>query len=167
MIRESSKKEYETAVTALRGCLDHGIRVLAAQDFRHLRQGSREKVADFFRRLERTFKQALGRDTMQQETRDMLLFAKLQEGNLMEAPAVSGATTYTALCLASKNEEKRLFDLKQRKQYSGETGASNRKTSNQVSEQHCTMKKDSSIARDSKLTKCWSCGKLGHLSKDF
>ena len=165
MSRES-KKECETAVTALRGRLDYGIQALASQDFRHLRQVSREKVADFITWLKRTFKQAYGRDTMQQETRDMLLFAQLQEGlklYLTEAPAVSGATTYMALCLASK---KRLLELKRCKQYSGVSGASNRKTTNQVSEQHRTMKKDLSTARDSKSTKCWSCGKLGHLSKE-
>ena len=57
---------------------------------------------------------------MSPETRDALLYGQLQEGlqyRLMEAPAVSGAADYQALCLAAKSEEKRLAELKKRRQY--------------------------------------------------
>ena len=35
----------------------------------------------------------------------------------MESPAVSGATDYQSLCLAAKTEEKRLAEIKKRRQY--------------------------------------------------
>lgn len=46
--------------------------------------------------------------------------SQLQEGlryDLMREPAVSGAQTYKELCLAAKNEEKRLAELKKRQRY--------------------------------------------------
>ena len=54
---------------------------------------------------------------------DALLHGQLQEGlrqHLMEAPAVSGAPTYSVLCCATKNEERHQAELKKRKQYQGE-----------------------------------------------
>ena len=48
---------------------------------------------------------------MSQETRNALLHGQLQDGlryEVMEPSAVSGAQTYSELCLASRNEEKRL-----------------------------------------------------------
>ena len=47
------------------------------------------------------------------ETRETLLHSQLQEGleyELMKAPAVSGAQGYKQLCLAARNEEKRLAE---------------------------------------------------------
>lgn len=73
-----------------------------------------ESVADFVRWLERMFRIAYGRDPMSNETHDTLLYCQLQEGllyELMRGPAVSGATKYQELCIATKNEEKRLADL--------------------------------------------------------
>ena len=93
---------------------------MAAQDFRHISQRENESTSSFIRRLERTFQLAYGRDGMLSETRDALLCSQLQEGlrdNLMEAPAVSGALNYQALCIAAKNEERRQTELKKRKQY--------------------------------------------------
>ena len=57
---------------------------------------------------------------MPQETRNTLLHRQLQDGlryEIMKAPAVSGAQNYPELCLASRNEEKRLLELKKRQQY--------------------------------------------------
>ena len=57
---------------------------------------------------------------MSAETRDTLLHGQLQEGlryELMRSPAVSGAQNYKELCLAAKNEEKRLSELKKRQAY--------------------------------------------------
>ncbi len=93
---------------------------MAAQDFRHLRQGESEPTADYIRRLERTYRVAYGRDSMSAETREALLHSQLQEGlryELMEASAVSGAQTYRELCMASKNEEKRLIELRKWRNY--------------------------------------------------
>ena len=51
---------------------------------------------------------------MSAETRAALLYSQMQEGlklELMESPAVSGALDYKELCLAARNEEKKLAEL--------------------------------------------------------
>ena len=120
LLDADTKKSYSKAVEALRTQLDPGSRALAAQDFRHTSQGDEEKVADFIRRLERTFNVAYGREGMSSETRATLLHGQLQDGlkhELMRAPAVSGAQGYKELCLAARNEEKRSAELRKRQQY--------------------------------------------------
>ena len=115
LITEAEKESYEDAVAALRARLDPVSLTLAAQDFRHLVQGDEEKVADFICRLEDKFKLAFGRKNMSVETRNALLHGQLQDGlkqELMRAPAVSGAQNFSELCVASRNEEKRLIELK-------------------------------------------------------
>ena len=57
---------------------------------------------------------------MSAETRNVLLYGQLQSGltlELSKAPAVSGARNYDELCIAAKNEEKRLAELEKRQQY--------------------------------------------------
>ena len=53
---------------------------------------------------------------MSVETRDVLLYGKLQDGLRIDlvskAPAISGAQSYKELCIAAKNEERRLAELK-------------------------------------------------------
>ncbi len=91
--------------------------MLAVQDFRH---ASQKTVAEFIRRLERHFRVAYGRDGLGSETRNTLLHSQLQEGlrlELMRAPPVSGAETYPTLCLAAKNEERRIAENKKRQLY--------------------------------------------------
>ena len=120
LIEKGDRSTYASAVEALRAQLDPGSKTLAAQDFRHTLQKDGESVADFVRRLERAFRLAYGRDRMTAETRDTLLYGQLQEGLryvLMQGPAVSGAADYKALCLAAKNEERRLAELKKHQQY--------------------------------------------------
>ena len=98
------KKSYTRAVEALKARLD---RILAAQEFRHTTQGEAEGVADFIRRLERTFNVEYGQEGMCTETRDALLHGQLQDAlkhELMQAPDVSGAQTYKELCLVACNE---------------------------------------------------------------
>ena len=61
---------------------------------------------------------------MSTETRDALLYGQLHEAlryKLMRALAVSGSTKFQDLCVASKNEEKRLADLRTRQQHSKST----------------------------------------------
>ena len=128
LIGEEKKITYAGAVEALRSRLDPGSKALAAQDFRHISQNAEERVADYIRRLEHTFKVAYGRDPMSRETRDTLLHGQLQDGlkyELMQAPAVSGAQKYAELCLAARNEEKRLAELKKRQQYGKENAIGN------------------------------------------
>ena len=107
-------------MAALRSRLDPGSRALVAQDFRHAAQRENEAVADYISRLEQLFRRAYGREGMSDETRDTLLHSQLQEGlryELMKAPAVSGSHAYRELCLAARNEEKRIAELAKRRQY--------------------------------------------------
>ena len=111
---------YNRAVAALKNRIDPVSKIMEGQDFRHASQEESERVGDFIRRLERLFKVAYRYDTMSPETRDALLYGLLQEGLqywLMEAPAVSGATDYPAI---AKLEEKRIAELKKRRQYQPE-----------------------------------------------
>ena len=118
--QRSGEETLEDAVAALRGRLDPGSRALVAQDFRHAAQRENEAVADYISRLEQLFRRAYVKEGMSDETRDTLLHSQLQEGlryELMKAPAVSGSHTYRELCLAARNEEKRIAELAKRRQY--------------------------------------------------
>ena len=120
LLRPDERLSFAKATEALRLHLDFGGKAVAAQDFRHTTQHESESVLDFIRRLECTFRIAYGQDPMSSETRDTLLYGQLQEGlclELMKGPAVSGARGYQELCIAARNEEKRLADLKRRHEY--------------------------------------------------
>ena len=73
---------------------------------------------------------------MSTETCNALLHGQLQDGlkqELMRTPAVSGAQNISELCVASRNEEKRLIELKRRQQYGRVTktsGQSSREVGN-------------------------------------
>ncbi len=112
-------------MAALHRRLDSGSKVVAVQDCRHASQEEGEKVGDFVHRLEKTFRLAYGNDSMLPDTRDVLLFSQLQESlkySLMESSAVSGATSYHALCVAAKSEERRQTAFKRRRrQYNPQT----------------------------------------------
>ena len=114
LLQDSEREMFESAVDSLRIRLDPGSRALAGQDFRHMIQRKQEPVADFIRRLERTFRLAYRKERKTTETRDMLLHGQLQEGfryDLMTAPTVSGAHGYRQLCVAARNEEECLAEL--------------------------------------------------------
>ena len=177
LLSETEKGSYSQAVRALHGKLEPVNKALAAQDFRHICQGDNESVADFIRRLEHTFKVAYGRDSMSQETRNALLHGQLQDGlryEIMKAPAVSGAQTYSELCLASQNEEKRLLELKKRLQYQ-QTGAfksrhaqtpstSSASTANKARDMQSPQ--ESPKGNNSESRKCHICGKAGHVQRN-
>ena len=117
-------KSFKAAVDALRERLDPEGRMLAIQDFCHAAQRNDETVSDFIRRLERFYRVAYGRDGSSVETGNALLHSQLQEGlklELMKASTVSGAETYQALYLASKNEERPLAELRRGQQYKKST----------------------------------------------
>ena len=103
----------DRSMITLRERLDPSNRKMVAQDFRHATQEGEEKVNDFILRLERLFRLAYGRDPISDETRSTLLYGQ----QIMEAPAVSGAADYQALCIAVKAEERRLAKLKKRRLY--------------------------------------------------
>ena len=167
---------FSDVVKMLQSRLDPGGKALAAQDFRHASQRKGENVSNFIRRLERTFQVAYGRDGMLPQTRDALLYSQLQEGlchSLMEAPAVSGATSYSSLCLAAKNEERRLAALRSRKGYQG-MPPSVTTTWNKTE----VMRPTGSLPRthnggpsprsdaESNARKCYLCGKAGHIARE-
>jgi hypothetical protein len=94
ILGSDEKDTFSNAVEALRARLDPGSKTMAAQDFRHSAQLENEGVADFIRRLEKTFHIAYGRDKLKAETRDTLLYGQLMEGlkyELVRGPSVSGA----------------------------------------------------------------------------
>jgi len=182
LLPEDHKATFEGATVALKGRLDPGGQVVAAQDFRHVVQQPSEPVADYVRRLERTFRRAYGRETLSGETRDTLLYGQMQEGlcdYLMRSPAVSGARNYQELCLSVKNEEKRQSELLKRQKYrAGSTvrdqsprGTATEKPKNGDKTPGCGGPRQSqnSSGRTGDSTKpktCWNCGKLGHLVKE-
>ena len=94
--------------------MDPGNKTVAALDFRHITQKECESAF----RLERMLQIAFGRDP---ETRDILMYGKLQDGlkiNLVsKAPAISGAQSYKEFCVAAKNEERELTELQTKEQY--------------------------------------------------
>ena len=54
------------------------------------------------------------------ETQNALLYGQLQSGHAFElskAPAMSGARNYEELCIAAKNEEKKMAELKKQQHY--------------------------------------------------
>ncbi|XP_064398966.1 uncharacterized protein LOC135345475 [Halichondria panicea] len=132
LISPDDKSSYQSATSELSRRMDPGGRVMAAQDFRHAIQKETETVADYLRRLERQFQLAYGRDDLKSETRETMLYSQLQEGlllNLVRSPSVSGCQRYKELCIAAKQEEKRLADIKRRQVYAlkGNTSDSNPK----------------------------------------
>lgn len=83
LLGDGDRSTYDEAVKALRSRLDFGSRQIAAQEFRHCLQAEGEKVSDYIRRLEKTFRVAYGRDAIMAETRDALLYSP---GQLIVSP---------------------------------------------------------------------------------
>ena len=157
LLTQEERSSWGTAVEALKSRLEPRDRALAAQDFRHATQRKSETVADYVRRMERAFQLAYGRDGMLRETRQMILFTQLQEGllyRLVESPAVSGAKSYTELCLAAKNEERRQAELEKRREYSRDSQSA----------------PQSPAQNHNKPTpgqrRCYNCGEPGHLASN-
>ena len=104
----------------------------------------------------------------------MLLYGKLQDGLRIDlvskAPAISGAQNYQELCIAAKNEERRLAELKKRRQYA--KGESFQNQTNQMSHLQqtptCRFRKDDHKEKSTfrKQARCYICNSLYHLSHD-
>lgn len=83
----------------------------------------------------------------------------------MRAPAVSGASSYTTLCIAAKTEEQRLAELRKHQQYHSPpkppTQANLHKKPQ--SSTNATTTKSSSKPTEQR---CYVCGNPDHLAKD-
>ena len=176
LLADKDKRTVERAVDKLTAALGPGSRVMAAQDFHHTLQEEAENVSNYIRRLERAFGVAHGSDKLDPESRSIFLFTQMQDGlqqDLMRSPSVSGTLSYSELCVAAKNEEKCLVELKKRQQYkqvekqqSSSTQAS-KKTGN-------PWKAPSSVGPckqavkeriNPKTARCHNCGQLGHFQR--
>ena len=167
LLGDEVKKTYPLAIEALRGRLDPSSRALAGQDFRHISQGEEEKVADFIRRLERTFKVAYGRDQMADEARSTLLHGQLQDGlkyEIMRSLAISGALTYKEVCLAARNEEKRLAELKKRQQYSKKNVPAPQSEGKRSFKPQASDAKPRTQNTFNPVRRCYICNRTGHLA---
>ena len=164
LMSPDEKMDYHTAVTTLRTRLDPGNKTLAALDFHHITQKENESVSDFIMRLECTFQIAFGHNHMSLDTRDVLLYGKLQDGLRIDlvskAPAISGAQNYRELCIAAKNEERRLAELKRRKQYIRSETPQHFTRSSEQPFGNTTKRKP----RSQKHLGCYICNGLGHFA---
>ena len=168
LMSHTERSTYKSAISGLRTRLDPGNKTLAALDFRHITQRESESVSDFIRRLERTFQLAFGHDPMSTETRDVLLYGKLQDGLRLDlvskAPAISGAQSYKELCIAAKNEERRLAELKRKKQYTKEFPYHPTNKNNQ--QQDSSTRKDDKRSKPPRQVRCYVCNSPDHLARD-
>ena len=115
---------------------------------------------------------------MSAEIRDTLLYGQLQEGllyTLVKSPAVSGARSYSELCLAARNKERRLAELHQRQLYQQQNSSSStslRRGGNRSSQERGTVTRPASGLRSTTVTndkaknkRCWNCDKTGNVTK--
>ena len=121
---------------------------------------------------------AYGCDKLGKEAREALLHGQLQEGlkmELMKSPSVSGAQSYSNLCLAAKNEERRLAELSKRYHYKSNsetaqgfgTHAGQRKPSSRPPPTaNENNKKPTSSQTSQAQKKCYTCGSTKHFQKD-
>jgi hypothetical protein len=178
LLGDTEKSDYSLAVTVMRGRLDPNNRTLAAQDFRHMQQQKDETVADFMRRLERTFSHAYGKDPLTKESRDLLLYGQLLDGlkeEVARSPTVSGATTYTQLCLAAKAEERRRNELERRRLYRKGVAEESKNppvsTSRKPPAPHTPSGSFSQpsgqtgVSQQAKRS-CYQCGAVGHIARN-
>ena len=196
LLQEGERSTFDSGVKSLGNRLESGAKAMAAQDFRHCAQHEHEDVSNFIARLEKTFRLAYGHEAMSKETRDTLLYGQLHEGlaiRIMEAPSVSGATSYSCLCVAARNEEKRQTELLKRRSYQTSSprhqhvplppqsstrypqqGARQPQTQRFTSQSSGTpqprsypqMSKPVLGSLHSKAVQCYNCRKSGHIARD-
>ena len=178
LMGQTEKSTYKDAASELSRRLDPGGRIMAVQDFRHTVQKESESVADYLRRLERSFQLAYGRDNLKSETKETMLYSQLQEGlllGLVRSSSVSGCLTYKELCVAAKQEEKRLADFRRRQQYhqgiksnQPKPPDSGRKVQHQLQEKQKddTPRPPADYRRRPRIRTCHNCGSPDHFMRD-
>lgn len=180
LLSHQEQQSYQTAVDALQSRLDPRNRTMAAQEFRHSMQRQEESDTEFIRRIEKAYQVAYGKDSLNPDTRDTLLYSQLYDGlryEIMRGPAVSGSRNYRELCVSAKGEEHRLAALRQRHQLKlpGEParrlqkpdgGQSHPRVTNQAratSQNH--RQSPCGTIPETQMT-CYNCGKPGHMSRN-
>ena len=111
------------------------------------------------------FQAAYGRDGLSVETRRTLLYSQLQEGQyvLIKSLAVSGADSYTQLCIAARHEEKRLNELSRSQQYLKDVGTKG--DAGGRSQQNSTNKPSEKRGENrGEPRRCYVCGDTDHLA---
>ena len=100
---------------------------------------------------------------MSSETRDVLLYEMLLDGLRIDlvskAPAISGVQNYQELCIASKNEERRLAELKGKRQYA-RSEAPYQPTNAQMPRGEVKKERPKSH----KQLRCYICNNPGHFA---
>lgn len=82
---------------------------------------------------------------------------------------MSGAQAYKALCLAARNEEKRLAELRKRKQYQQpvkDTPKPAREKAGEVKGQKSASTTLPATTFQSGMRKCYVCHKTGHIARE-
>ena len=82
---------------------------------------------------------------------------------------MSGATDYQSLCLAAKAEEKRLAEIKKRRQYHSEhkpKSTSSSKSDGSNSRSPNKSQSDGGSGRKNSTVRCWNCRRTGHMAAD-
>ena len=149
---------------------------MAAQEFRHTIQRPGESVAEFIRRLEKAYQVAYGKDSLNHDTREALLYSQLYDGlsyALMRGPSVSGGQNYRALCVAARGEEHRLAALHRRQQFKSPSeilsrprkqGATSLGSQPEVPPARNTKDPPSAPLMETQVI-CYNCNKPGHIAK--
>ena len=85
----------------------------------------------------------------------------------MRSPAVFGAQSYKELCLAAKNEEKRLSELKKRQAYFQRNPTISPSSSARKASVQSQLKRPILNRKDANgIRKCYICGRTYHIARD-
>ncbi len=128
----------------------------------------------YLRKLERQFQLAYGNDGLKAETNETMLYNQLQEGlsfRLVKSSAVSGCQAYKELCVAAKQEEKRLADLKRRQQHQSSIKPQGKRTPNLKMQNQFDSASGSQVDTEHKRRPfrpraCFNCGSTSHLARE-
>ena len=160
LLSPTVQQDYATAIEALQSRLNSTNKTMAAQEFWHS-----------IRRLEKAPQLAYGKDPLNPDTRDALLYSQLYDGLRYN---LSGSQNYRELCVAAKGEEHRLAALQQRHQLKAPSKPSSRpkkpdthpRGSNQDTTSQPSRKQAASSMTSETKVICYNCGKLGHMAKN-